>query len=648
MTSRANRASLVFLFDLAAVAMSWLTAFWIRFNLQLSPEDLHIALRSLTWVVPIYGASFFFHGLYRGLWLFASIPDLFRLARGVIVGTVIVLAFAFMFGDGGVVPRSAFVLTPSLLLLAMSTPRIAYRAWKERGLIGNYGGSRKPVLLLGAGRAGAMLARELARSPEWRVVGFLDDDRAKIGREIHGHEVLGPLTEVEWRGRERGVSTVILTLPSAPKAVQSRVAHLAIRAGLEVLRAPRIDELKDGKTSISNVRRISVDDLLGRESVVIDDANVEGLVRGQVVLVTGAGGSIGSEICRQLARFSPRQLILFENSEFALYRIEEEFRSRFPEREILALAGDVRDRERVQQVFAQYKPRVVFHAAAYKHVPLMECHNAWQAVRTNVVGTHVVAQAAHDHGTEDFILISTDKAVNPANVMGATKRLAEMTCQALHQATDGRTQFKIVRFGNVVGSAGSVIPKFQTQIEHGGPVTVTHPEVTRYFMSIPEAAQLVLQAGTMGNGGEIFVMEMGKPLKIADLARDMIRLAGHSEEEIPIAFTGLRPGEKLFEEVLALSEETLPTPHPKLRIARARQVEPDGLLRAVGELASRSDPGDDATRRLLRQLIPEYKYPLLVEIKSAMSEAQSAVPVGVATDGTASAPLYAARGTADA
>jgi len=331
---------------------------------------------------------------------------------------------------------------------------------------------------------------------------------------------------------------------------------------------------------------------------------LRGLLSDKVVLVTGAGGSIGSELCRQIARFTPKKLALFESNEFALYNIEQELSQEYPQLELVYLVGDVRDAARLDQVFAEYRPSVVFHAAAYKHVPLMEHRNAWQAVRNNVFGTWQVARCAQKHGVEKFVMISTDKAVNPANVMGSTKRMAEIICQGL-QADNG-TRFVIVRFGNVLGSNGSVIPKFRDQIAKGGPLTVTHPEITRYFMSIPEAAQLVMQAGYMGQGGEIFVLDMGEPVKILDLARDLIRFSGLSEEDIHIEFCGLRSGEKLYEELLADDENTLPTPHPKLRIAKARPVvraELQALLAWVGEDKANSD---EEVRQHIQQWVPEY------------------------------------------
>jgi FlaA1/EpsC-like NDP-sugar epimerase len=393
-------------------------------------------------------------------------------------------------------------------------------------------------------------------------------------------------------------------MPSSSHQQRKRAIQLCNQAKLKALTVPSFDDLMSGKVAVSQLRAIELDDLLGRDPVVLDDAGLHGLLCGKTVMVTGAGGSIGSELCRQIARFIPAKLTLFDSGEFALYTIEQELKQIFPALNFVCLIGDVRDGARVDEVMLQYQPDVLFHAAAYKHVPLMEQHNTWQAIRNNVLGTWTVAHAAQKHRVGKFVMISTDKAVNPTNVMGASKRLAEMVCQALQPS--GSMRFVMVRFGNVLGSNGSVIPKFRAQIAQGGPVTVTHPEITRYFMSIPEAAQLVLQAGLMGQGGEIFVLDMGEPVKIVDLAKDLVRLSGFTEEEIKIEFTGLRPGEKLYEELLADSEQTLTTPHPKLRIAKARQVDAAWLARLL-EWTSSTTMSDENVRTALQSWVPEYQ-----------------------------------------
>jgi FlaA1/EpsC-like NDP-sugar epimerase len=399
------------------------------------------------------------------------------------------------------------------------------------------------VLILGAGDAADALIRELAAMRDWRVVGQLEDGDRRQGRQIHGVPVRGKLSDLGRVARDLDVQHVIVAMPSVSHTVRRHAVHLAGAAGLKVMTVPSFDDIASGKVTVSQLRQIELDDLLGRDPVVLDTAGLSGFLRARTVMVTGAGGSIGAELCRQIARFEPARLILFELSEYALYCIEQEFRAERSTLDIVCAVGDARSRRRVEHILQQYRPQVVFHAAAYKHVPLMEEVNAWEAVENNALGTYVVASAAAQAGVEKFVLVSTDKAVNPTNVMGASKRLAELVCQALQ--CDCATRYVMVRFGNVLGSTGSVIPKFREQIAAGGPVTVTHPDITRYFMSIPEAAQLVLQAGAMGRGGEIFVLDMGEPVRIVDLAREMMRLSGLRKGEVEIVFTGLRPGEKL-------------------------------------------------------------------------------------------------------
>ena len=598
------RTSLAVLHDLMAAAIAWSLAYLLRFNFELPPGFSHDMMYTLLWVVPLQGGVFWYFGLYRGLWRYASVADLRRIALAVFASAALVPFVLWMFQLHVVVPRSVLVINPVLLLLMMGGSRFIYRMWREQSL---YHGTKlhgEPVLILGAGDAAAGLSKELARSPDWRVVGFLDDDPAKQRRALNGIQVLGPLdTLPHWAGR-MDISQAIIAMPSASHQVRKRAIDLANKAGVKVLTVPSFDDLLSGRISISQLRPVELDDLLGRDPVQLDEAGLHELLSGKVAMVTGAGGSIGSELCRQIARFNPGRLLLYERNEFALYTMEQELRDSLPDLVCEYLIGDVRDDMRLDEVLGRHHPAVIFHAAAYKHVPLMEADNAWQAVRNNVLGTRAVAAAAQRHGVQKFVLISTDKAVNPANVMGATKRMAEMVCQSLQRETG--TRFVMVRFGNVLGSTGSVIPKFREQIAKGGPVTVTHPEITRYFMSIPEAAQLVLQAGLMGDGGEIFVLDMGEPIKITDLARNMIRLLGLAEDDIRIEFTGLRPGEKLYEELLAGSEHSLPTPHPKLRIARCREV-PVGWLEEMLVWANAQPVQDVAEmKRALARWVPEY------------------------------------------
>lgn len=633
------RTVIAFVHDVAAAIAAWTLAYLFRFNFEIPSLYLASLKEILPWVVLIHAAIFLWFGLYRGLWHYASLPDLRRILLAVLTSAAAVPLALFMLQILAGTPRTVLLLAPILLLFIMGGSRLAYRLWKEHMLYGAKKTEGNLVLVLGAGDAAVGLVKELARSVQWRVVGLLDDDPAKLGLTLHGFKVLGRINELAVIAEKMGVAHAIIAMtPTAPDRRHTYRSHLDRRhpdrhhrdrrralemcsaAGVKALIVPSYDDLISGKITVSQIRTVELDDLLGRDPVVLDNAGLYGLLAGKTVLVTGAGGSIGSELCRQIAKFKPRRLVLFELNEFALYNMEQELRNSFPEMVMAFTIGDVKDQARLAQVFSQFRVAVVFHAAAYKHVPLMEQENAWQAVLNNVLGTYVLAQTAIKYRVEKFVLISTDKAVNPTNVMGASKRLAEMVCQALQQTVSlpeknvagdkvQPTYFVMVRFGNVLGSAGSVIPKFREQIAKGGPITVTHSEITRYFMSIPEAAQLVLQAGLMGGkdgSGEIFVLDMGEPVKIADLAKDLIRLSGLSEADIRIVYNGLRPGEKLHEELLADDENTLPTPHSKLRIAQARQVDKQWLTQLVAWLYEHPVLSDEEVKQELTKWVPEY------------------------------------------
>jgi FlaA1/EpsC-like NDP-sugar epimerase len=598
------RSAFVFAFDLGAVACAWLAAFLLRFNLAVPDDYSGLALHSLAWVLPIYAAVFLATGLYRGLWQFASLPDLFRIGRAAVLGGGAVALAAYLLQLELPVPRSVIILSPLLLLVVMGGARAVYRNWRDGQLSGDAANGR-PLVIIGAGEAAVALIRELHRSGEWKVVGLLDEDRTKHGLELLGHTVLGRLDELPRLHRDLAVRDAIIAMPEADARTRQHVATACLRAGIRGMIVPAVADLMNGRVTLSSVRKLNLDDLLGREPVSIDTGNVERMISGRVVLVTGAGGSIGSELCRQLARFRPARLVFFDHNEFGLYQLAEEFGTSFPGVAFETVIGDVKDARRVASVLRSMQPSVVFHAAAYKHVPMMEGANAWQAVLNNALGTMTLSAAAVRFGVERFVLVSTDKAVNPTNVMGASKRLAELVCQA-QQRLATSTRFVVVRFGNVVGSAGSVIPKFQEQIAKGGPLTVTHPDMRRYFMSIPEASLLVLQAATMGTGGQIFVLEMGEPIAIVELARNMIRLSGHEPEEIGIEFTGLRPGEKLEEELLSDHETTTATPHPKLRVAIAGEP-PAALLERFADLVEAADLESEVeAHTLLRSFVPEF------------------------------------------
>jgi FlaA1/EpsC-like NDP-sugar epimerase len=600
------RAWLAFLHDLCAAAVAWVALYWLRINLDFRAPDFADVGWTLAWIVPLQGAIFLAFGLYRGLWRFASLVDLQRIVLAAGLGALLIPLVLVMLQLHTMVPRSVLVVYPVLLIFLMAGDRFAYRIWKEHRLYSPLAALGEPVLVIGAGEAGDRLTKELARSRHWRVVGLLDDNPSKHGRQLGNVTVYGPIASLPAWAKKFGVRKIIIALPSAQHGVRRRVVEICAASGLEALTVPSYEELISGRTAVSTVRNIELDDLLGRDPVVLDSAGLADWLGNRVVLVTGAGGSIGAELCHQIARFRPKRLVLFDISEAALYEVQIRLADAYPQLPLAAVVGDVKHEAMVEAVLSRESPSVIFHAAAYKHVPLMEQTNAWAAVRNNAYGTWVLARAAIAAKVEKFVLVSTDKAVNPTNVMGATKRMAEIVCQSMQ---DSGTQFVLVRFGNVFGSAGSVIPRFSEQIARGGPVTVTHPDITRFFMSLSEATQLLLQAGLQGKGGEIVVLDMGEPMRIVDLAHDLIRLSGADPDRIPIVFTGLRPGEKLYEEPLASEEATLPTPHPKLRIAQARPVNRD----AIGPMVAwceRDRAADDAeVRARLKAWIPEYAPP---------------------------------------
>jgi len=613
MTFRLNwRASLAFFHDACMAAIAWVGIYWLRFNLDLREPFATDMLFTLGWVLPLQAAIFLALGLYRGLWRFASLLDLQRIVVAAGLGAILIPLVLVMLKLQAVVPRSVLFFYPIVLIFLMAGSRFVFRIWKEHRLYSPFAALGEPVLVVGAGEAGARLTNEMSRSRQWRVVGLLDDDTTKHGRLLRNVSVLGPIAELDLWVRRYGVRKVIIALPSANHAVRRRVAELCAAAHVEALTVPAYEDLMSGRTPLTMLRNVELDDLLGRDPVVLDNAGIAEWLGNRIVMVTGAGGSIGAELCRQIARFRPARLVLFEISEAALYEIKTALVDAFPQLGVVSIVGDVKHASIVEDVLAREKPDVIFHAAAYKHVPLMEEMNAWQAVRNNAYGTWVLARAAVEAKVEKFVLVSTDKAVNPTSVMGATKRVAEQVCQSLQ---DGMTQLVIVRFGNVFGSAGSVIPRFAEQIARGGPVTVTHPDITRFFMSLSEATQLLLQAGLQGKGGEILTLDMGDPVRIVDLARDMIRLYGADPDHVAIVFTGLRPGEKLYEELLASEEATKPTTHPKLHIAQARAANRDAVKQLVAWCERDRVADDGEVRARMRAWIPEYAPPAGASIK---------------------------------
>ena len=614
------RASLAFAHDVCAAAIAWSAMYWLRFNLELQEPHLADMAGTLAWILPMQAGIFLGFGLYRGLWRFASLVDLQRIVLAAGLGAVLVPLVLVMLQLQAVIPRSVLIFYPIVLIFLMAGNRFAFRIWKEHRLYSPFAALGEPVLIVGAGEAGARLTKELAHSRQWRVVGLIDDDPAKQRRRVHNVDVLGPIAGLPAWAAKYGVRKVIIALPSAEHGVRRRVAEICADIGLEALTVPSYEDLISGRSALTTIRNVELDDLLGRDPVVLDSAGLAEWLGNRVVLVTGAGGSIGAELCRQIARFRPARLVLFDVSEAALYEIQTLLADEFSQLPVSTVVGDVKHAALVDEMMARERPSLIFHAAAYKHVPLMEETNAWQAVRNNAYGTAVLARAAVAAKVPKFVLVSTDKAVNPTSVMGASKRLAEIVCQSMQ---GGGTQFILVRFGNVFGSAGSVIPRFQEQIARGGPVTVTHPDITRYFMSLSEATQLLLQAGLQGRGGEILVLEMGEPVRIVDLARDMIRLSGADPDKIAVVFTGLRPGEKLYEELLTPEEATLPTTHPKLRIAQARAANLDSVGQMIA-WCERDRVADDAeVRARLKSWIPEYAPPAGAPVKPIPAEARA-------------------------
>ncbi|MBT9595611.1 MAG: polysaccharide biosynthesis protein [Vitreoscilla sp.] len=562
----------------------------------------------LAGVVAVYLAAFAALKVPQSMWRFSGFGEVKKLTLAC-AGAGLVCAVGVMGLQLVQVPRAVLALHPVVALMAVCIVRIAYRMLYEHSRARITGGDAevRRALVLGAGEAAKRLLAGIHQQG-WIVLGLLDDDPAKQGARIAGVPVLGPLAAVRDKGVRGAATHLIIAMPSASAAQRRRAVAAAGEAGLPVLTVPSAEELRGGEGDIERVRNIEPEDLLGREAVQLDEAGIAECLAGKTVLITGAGGSIGSELCRQVARFGPARLVLYELSEFNLYTIEQDLGERFPGLELVRLIGDVKDLAHLRSAFGRWAPQVVFHAAAFKHVPLMEDHNAWAALRNNTLGTYHAALAAAEVGAERFVLISTDKAVNPTNVMGATKRAAELVVSALAAEHRG-TRFMAVRFGNVLGSSGSVIPKFKEQIARGGPVTVTHPDIIRYFMTIPEAARLVLQAAAIGESGQVLVLDMGEPVKIVELARTMIQLAGRTQEEIPIVFSGLRPGEKLYEELLADSETTVPTAVARLRVARLQpQAGRDQAMGWLEHLPLAESREDDA-RDCLRALVPEFNLP---------------------------------------
>ncbi|MEY4683905.1 MAG: hypothetical protein RLZ25_364 [Pseudomonadota bacterium] len=596
--------SLIFVHDLMMVVLAWLGAYWLRFNLGLPPQKyVDAALNALPIVLLIQALVFSRLGLYRGVWRFASVPDLIRISKAVLMGVLLIAVTLHLYSRLLWVPRSVLPLYVLLLGLFLSGPRLIYRMWKDQGVMMKEG---QRALVVGAGRAAELLVRDLLRerAAQFYPVVLVDDDPGKKGSEIHGVRVRGGCEKIPELVGAFDVEIVLIALPSASDREMRRIVGILEEASVPFLTLPSVQNMLSDQM-FGNLREVSIEDLLGRTPIMLERTAVSETVTGSRILVTGGGGSIGSELCRQIARYSPAELTVFEQCEFNLYRIEQALRKEWPRLTLRAILGDVTDPSAVRHAVKASNPDVIFHAAAYKHVPLLQ-GQVRQAVRNNVLGTRMMAEAALEFGVREFVLISTDKAVRPTNVMGATKRAAEKLVQALNNL--GATRFITVRFGNVLDSAGSVVPLFREQIRMGGPVTVTHPEVTRYFMTIPEACQLILQAAAVGHGGEIFVLDMGEPILIRYLAEQMIRLSGKRVGlDIGIEFVGLRPGEKLTEELFLEDEKPMPTSHTKLLLARSVNQNVDEIRAQIDGFAlAVTDFDEKKLLNLLRELVPEF------------------------------------------
>lgn len=622
---RFPRQLVAFLHDLGMAAAAFMIALLLRLGDEAWTSLMTALWPSMLLFTAVCGAVFLTTGLYRGVWRYASMNDLVAIIKAVSLALAVFLPVTFLVTRLDSLPRSWLVITWFVLIFLLGAPRMLYRVFKDQGfrhLLERDRHRRVPVLLVGAGDAAETFIREMARDRDgpFEVLGVIDEKGTRIGRHIHGVPIFGQLDDLpevfrRLARRERMPQRIILSKPLERDELDY-VLELADSHGATVARLPRLTDFSGGVEERLQIRPIAIEDLLGRPQTPLDRQAMQRLIEGRRVLVTGAGGSIGAELTRQIAAFQPAQLTLFDSSEYNLYSIDLELGERVPALPRRAVIGDVRDRQRVDRLFAEAQPELVFHAAALKHVPMVE-FNPLEGLHTNVLGTRHVADACRRAGVAAMVLVSTDKAVNPPNVMGASKRLAESYCQALDllRQTDGGTRYVTVRFGNVLGSTGSVVPLFQRQLAAGGPLTVTHPEMTRYFMTVREAVELVLQASALGTAsppaeaGHIYVLDMGEPVRIVELARQMIRLSGlKPDTDVEIRFTGLRPGEKLHEELFHGGEALTPTGHPGLLLAAPRTADAELLARSLDELAGLVQQGDaDKALRLLQRLVPEFR-----------------------------------------
>ncbi|MBW2509228.1 MAG: polysaccharide biosynthesis protein [Deltaproteobacteria bacterium] len=617
--SRLKNRTTQFLIDIGVLMLAFLLATLVRFDWNVPPSMFRNLLVVLPYVVLLQYAFLSGFGITRFSWRFISLRDAVRILVAVASASAILVAVRFLspalvdrfpIARYGIVPLGVLLGDFLLAFLGLSGVRAFRRLIGERSASKAHGrlhDAPAPTLLVGAGQGGVLVAQELSRRPDLgvRPVAFVDDDPVKQGAVIHGIKVMGTTSDLERLVERFEAKQALITISSAPGAAIRRITERCSAVGLATKIVPGTYQIVGGRVNLSRIRDVAIEDLLRREQVKLDSEAVADVVRGQRVMITGAGGSIGSELCRQVAAYAPSSIVLVERSENALFEIHSELRERFGDIELVPRVADITDVSGIRAVFRQHRPKVVFHAAAHKHVPMMEW-NAVEAVKNNVLGTQIVADLADDHAVERFVMISTDKAVNPASVMGATKRAAELYVQALSMTS--ATHFSTVRFGNVLGSAGSVIPIFRRQIREGGPITVTHPDMTRYFMTIPEAVQLVMQAAALSRGGETFILDMGAPVRILDLAHDLIRLSGmEPDKDVEIRFTGVRPGEKLFEELSTTSEGLARTAHPKIFTGSYESPHLPALRTQLDAVRTLCDAGSaDEIKRALSRLVPEY------------------------------------------
>ena len=615
---------IVIFIDLLLLTSSLYIAHLIRFEFNIPANFMDTYFRMLPFVLITKILCFYFFDLYRGMWRYTSIQDLFNIIKAASTSVLLIICFILIRYRFTGFSRSVFLIDWCLTVLLISGFRLGVRMYfenfSEKGarpsvhiswsrIFREKSGDIRNLLIIGAGDGGEIIYREIRANAglRYRVVGFLDDNQAKIGKKIHGVPVLGRINEIKVAVAKVKADEALIAIPSASGTQMRNIVENCKNSGIEFKTIPGYGELINGRVTINSIREVAYRDLLGREIIKLEEEKIGAYLENQNVLVTGAGGSIGSELCRQICRFKPAKIILFERAESPLHATELELKAIFKNVEVVPVLADIQDKNQLNKAFEGHQPAIVFHAAAYKHVPMLEIQ-PWKAVDNNVIGTKNLIQASVDHDVARFVFVSTDKAVRPANVMGTSKRLAEMLVQGQNGCGLSDTQFMIVRFGNVVGSVGSVIPLFKKQIQSGGPVTVTHPDVTRFFMTIPESCQLILQAGAMGKGGEIFILDMGTPIKIEDMARDLIRLSGFEPDvDIKIEFVGLRPGEKLYEELITEGENFVPTRHEKIMVLKGIECELELLDGKIDELVHFAEEQSGEKIKLkLKEIVPDY------------------------------------------